>query len=170
VSDRGAGGSPVPGLRLFRDPVLPVRFVARVFREAGPREAATRFLRERAPVDAAFLSVPGTPLVPSPGRVLRISDRPSRLEIDVEVVGPEHGYLLVCRPLAAARAATLDGRPVVVDDANVGFAGLAIPPGHHVIRLRPRRSWLIIAAVISAWALAAVTLLFCRRRLVAPPA
>lgn len=159
VPDRGAEGRPRAGLRLFHDSVPPVRFVARVFREAGPRDAATRFLRERAPVDAAFLSAPGSPLVPSPGRVLRISDRPSRLEVDVEVVGPEPGYLLVCRPLVAACVGTLDGRPVVVDDANVGFAGLAIPPGHHVVRLRPRRSWLIIASVLSALALSALAVL-----------
>jgi hypothetical protein len=162
VPDRGAGGRPRAGLRLFHDPVSPVRFVARVLREAGPREAATRFLRERAPVDAAFLSAPGAPLVPSPGRVLGISDRSSRLEVDAEVVGPEPGYLLVCRPLVAACVATLDGRTVVVDDANVGFAGLAIPPGRHVVRLRPRRSWLIIATVLSALALSVSTVLYKR--------
>jgi uncharacterized membrane protein YfhO len=63
----------------------------------------------------------------------------------------------------------LDGRGVAVDDANLGFSGLAVPEGRHVVRLRPRRGWLIIAAVISTLALAAVTFLSRRRRPVASP-
>ena len=162
--DRDAVGRLIPRLFLFAEPVAPVRFVERVSREAGLREAATRFLRERAPVDAAILPTPGAPFVPSPGRVLRVSDRPSRLEIEVEVTGPGTGYLLVCRPLVATRAATLDGRSVTVDDANIGFTGLAVPPGRHVVRLQPPGTWLIIAAVSSALGLGALITLFLRGR------
>ena len=106
----------------------------------------------------------GEGLVPSRGRVLRVSDRPSGLELEVEVAGPGPAYLLVCRPLVATREATVDALGVAVDDANLGFSGLAVPKGRHVVRLRPRRGWLIIAAVISALALAATSFLCLRRR------
>ncbi len=93
-------------------------------------------------------------LAPSAGRLVRVSDRPSRLELEVEVAGPGAAYLLVCRPLVATRDATLDGRPVPVDDANHGFTGLAVPAGRHVVRLRPSGRWLIIAAVTALLGLA----------------
>ncbi len=163
VGVSGSAGRSVPAVRFFRDPVPPFRFVDRVVRGEGKQELAKRFLREGVPTDAAFVLGTGEGLVPSRGRVLRVSDRPSGLELDVEVTGPGPAYLLVCRPLAATREATVDALGVVIDDANLGFSGLALPEGRHVVQLRPRRGWLIIAAVISALALAAVTLL-CRRR------
>ncbi|MHB8800102.1 MAG: hypothetical protein ACYDBY_16745 [Thermoanaerobaculia bacterium] len=152
---------PVPRLLPVASPVSPVRFVSRVVREHGALQASTRFLRERAPVDLAVLSTEGEALVPSAGRVLRVSDRPNRLEVEVEVAGPAPGYLFVARPHVAAWSATLDGRSVSVDDANVGFTGVAVPPGRHVLRLRPSRGWLMIAAVMSALGLlATITLLW----------
>ncbi len=164
---RGAAGRPVPRVRLLPDPAAPVRFVRRVVREGAPRAAAARFLYERAPVDTAFLTGQGEALEPSAGKVLRVSDRPSRLEIEVEVDGPGPAYLLVCRPGVAAGDARVDGRPVTVDETVIGYSGIAVPKGRHVIRLRPHRGWLIIAAVISALGLVAVTFLFRRRRPVA---
>ncbi len=163
-SARGADGRPSPRVRLLPDPVAPVRFVNRVVREGEPRAAAARFLYERAPVDTAFLTGRGEPLDPSAGRVLRVSDRPSRLEIEVEVDGPGPAYLLVCRPIVAASDAEVDGRPATIDETVIGYSGIAVPEGRHVLRLRPHRGWLIIAAVISALGLVAVTLLFRRRR------
>jgi hypothetical protein len=165
----GPWGRSVPSLRRFRDPVPPFRFVDRVVRGDDRQELASRFLREGVPTEAAFVAGGGEGPVPSRGRVLRVSDRPSVLELEVEVSGPGPAYLLVCRPLATTRDAVLDGRGVAVDDANLGFSGLAVPEGRHVVRLRPRRGWLIIAAVISTLALAAVTFLSRRRRPVASP-
>jgi hypothetical protein len=82
----------------------------------------------------------------------------------VEVAGPGPAYLLVCRPIVATRDARVDGKPATVDETVLGYSGLAVPKGRHVIRLRPQRGWLIIAAVTSALALAALTVLFRRRR------
>ena len=155
-------GRPVPRLLPVQSPVPPVRFVSRVVREAGPLAASSRFLRERAPVDAVVLSAPGETLVPSTGRVLRVSDRPGRLEVDVEVAGPAPGYLFVARPLVAVRHATVDGRSVAVDDANVGYTGLSVPPGRHVVRLRPSGRWLMIAAVMTILGLFATVALLRR--------
>jgi len=159
VGKAGPAGRDAPELRFFRDPVPPFRFVDRVVRGDDARELATRFLREGVPVGAAFVAGGGADHVPSRGQVLRVSDRPSGLELEVRVAGPEPAYLLVCRPLAATREAVLDGARVAVDDANFGFSGLAVPMGHHVLQLRPRRGWLIIAAMSSALALAILTTL-----------
>jgi hypothetical protein len=151
----GPGGSPVPRLRPLHGTVPPFRFVRRVVAVADPRERATRFLHARVPVDTAFVErVPAAGAEPGPGRLLGVSDRPSRLELEVEVAGPGSAYLLVSRPLAAAREATLDGVSVAPDDANLGFTGLAVPPGRHLVRLRPRGTWLIMAVVISVFGLA----------------
>ena len=168
VGEPGPSGLSAPALRLFRDPVPPFRFVDRVVRGGDPQQLARRFLLEGVPTGAAFVAGAGEGLVPSRGQVLRVSDRPSGLELEVEAGAPGPAYLLVCRPLAATRETLVDGRKVEVDDANLGFSGLAIPRGRHVVRLRPYRGWLIIAAVTSAFALAAVSFL-CRRRLLPAP-
>lgn len=160
--EASTNGRPRPRLLPVVSPVPPVRFVSRVVREPGPLAASTRFLRERAPVDAAVLSAPGETLVPSTGRVLRVSDRPDRLEVEVEVEGPAAGYLFIARPLVTARRCTIDGRSVAVDDANVGFTGLTVPPGRHVVHLRPSGRWLIIASLMTMLGLlATVVLLRC---------
>lgn len=169
VGVSGSEGRSLPALRPFRDPVPPFRFVDRVVRGKNQQELAKRFLQEGVPTDAAFVHGVGEGLVPSRGRVLRVSDRPSRLELEVEVTGPGPAYLLVCRPLVTTREAVVDALGMAVDDANFGFSGLAVPQGRHIVQLRPRRGWLIIAAVISALALAVVTLLCRRRRSVVSP-
>lgn len=159
-----------PVLRFLRDPVPPVRFVRRVVPRGDLSEQAKAYLHEGVPVDTAFPVRSGEGSLPAPGSVLRVSDRPSRLELDVEVAGPGAGYLLVCRPLVATRNATLDGRPVVVEDANVGFTGLAVPAGRHLVRLQPSRTWLIIAAVMSTLGLAVTAALLRSGRPVDGPA
>lgn len=167
---READGRPSPRVRLLPDPAAPVRFVSRVVGEGDPQAVAGRFLFERAPVGTAYLTGRDARLEPSGGRVLSVSDRPSRLEVEVEVDGPGPGYLLVCRPIVATRDAELDGRPVSVDETVIGYTGIAVPQGRHVVRLRPPRGWLIIAAVSSFLGLTAVTVLFRRRRSDASPA
>lgn len=158
----GPRGAPVPALRLFADPVPPYRFVEKVVRSRDPREAAAGFLGGGAPTSSAFVAGAGEGFAPAPGQVFRVSDRPSALELEVEGRGPGPSYLLVCRPLAATRETLLDGRRIPVENANVGFTGIAIPPGRHVVRLRPPRTWLIIPAVLSALGLTALILLLRR--------
>lgn len=160
TAEAGASGRSVPVLRPFAEPVPPFRFVRRVARAADVSLAAERLLGEGAPVDTAFLVGEGPAVVPGPGRVLSVSDRPSGLELVVSVPGPAPAYLLVCRPRVAALRASLDGRPVVTEEANLGYTGLAVPPGEHVVRLQPMGRWLIIAAVLSILGLAASAALF----------
>lgn len=152
---RGAGGAPEPALRPLRDPAPPFRIVRRVVVAEDPARRAERFLREGAPVDTAFVEREETcGERPSPARLLGVSDLPSRLELRVAVDGPEPACLFVARPLVATREATLDGRPVPVGEANLGFTALSVGPGRHLVRLRPRRGWLIIAGVTSLLGLA----------------
>ena len=51
----------------------------------------------------------------------------------------------------AAEEATIDGRPARVSRVAFGFAGLAVPPGRHALRLRPDTRWVKIGAMISAF-------------------
>ena len=64
----------------------------------------------------------------------------------------------------AARRAFLDGRVVAVEEANGGFAIVAVPPGRHLLRLRPEGGWLIIAAVLAALGLAVTVALLVGRK------
>ena len=153
-----SASGPAPSLRRLEDPVPPFRFVSRVVAVADARERARRFLLEGAPADAAFVEAPLALASASP-RVLRISDRPSGLELEVDVGPPGPAFLLVARPLAAARDARLDGRPVGVVDANLGFTGVVVPEGRHVLRLRTPTRWTIIAGVMTILGLAATVVL-----------
>jgi hypothetical protein len=61
--------------------------------------------------------------------------------------------------LVATRDSTIDGRPAAVEDANVGFTGLIVPAGRHLVRLQPSRTWLMIATMIFALGLVATAVL-----------
>jgi hypothetical protein len=156
-------------LERIADPVPPYRFAARLVASVDPLAVVKRLLEDGFPVDTAYVdeAVPGVSPAPSAGRILAIEDRPSGLSLDVEVRGPGPGFLMLYRLREAVEEATLDGRPASVSRVAFGFAGLAVPPGRHRVRLRPDTRWVKIGTMISAvTALAlAAALLVSRRRL-----
>ena len=155
-------------LERIADPVPPYRFAAKLVASTDPRAVVKQLLEDGFPVDTAYVdeAVPGVSPIPAAGRILAIDDRPSGLSLDVEVGGPGPGFLMLYRLREAVEEATLDGHPASVSRVAFGFAGLAIPPGRHSVRLRPDTRWVKIGSVIStvtALGLAA-TLLMLRRR------
>ena len=155
-------------LERIADPVPPYRFAAKLVASTDPRAVVKQLLEDGFPVDTAYVdeAVPGVSPIPAAGRILAIDDRPSGLSLDVEVGGPGPGFLMLYRLREAVEEATLDGHPASVSRVAFGFAGLAIPPGRHSVRLRPDTRWVKIGSVIStviALGLAA-TLLRLRRR------
>jgi hypothetical protein len=150
----------VPVLRPLRDPLPPYRFVNRVVSDPDGLQLFKRFLDEEADPLAAWVVRAGKPeaeVVPR-GEVLSVRDRADGLFLEVEVKERD-GYLLLFRLRAAAEEATLDGRPVVVEDATFGFTGVAVPPGRHLLRFRPPVGpveWGLGAAAIGALACAAL--------------
>lgn len=160
-SFQGTDGLFVPALRPLRDPLSPYRFVARVVSDPDGLHLFKRFLDEGADPSAAWVVRPGTAAATgaSGGSVLSVRDRADGLFLEVDVNGPGAGYLMLWRLRAATEEATLDGRPVPVEDAAFGFSGLAVPPGRHRLVFRPPGGpvrWGLGAAAIGVLACAAL--------------
>ena len=134
-----SGGRFVPALRPLRDPLPPFRFVRRVVSDPEGIRLFKRFLDEEADPLSAWVVRPGEPAASAAaeGSVLAVRDRADGLLLDVEVKGPGSAYLTLARLRVAAEEATMDGRPVVVEDVSFGFAGVAVPSGRHRLRFRP---------------------------------
>jgi len=165
-SVQGNDGRFVPALRPLLDPVSPFRFVTRVVSDPNGPHLFKRFLDEGADPLAAWVVRPGPEAVTgtAAGTVLSVQDRADGLFLDVNVKGPGSGYLALWRLRVATEEATLDGRPVPVEDAAFGFSGLPVPPGPHRLRFRPAAGpvrWGLGAAAIGG---VACTVLWTRRR------
>ena len=167
-SERDDDGRYRPRLVRILEPVSPYRFAKTLVASTDPRAVFKRLLEDGFAADTAYVdeAVPGVSPAPAAGRILAVFDRPSGLFLDVEVEGPGPGFLMLYRLWEAAEEATLDGRPAPVSRVAFGFAGLAVPPGRHAVRLRPDTRWVKIGSMISAvTALAlAASLLVPRRR------
>lgn len=165
ASERGEDGRFRPRLRRIGDAVPPFRFASRVVASNDTRAVFARFLDEGVPPDTAYVeaALPGFPETPGNGRVLAISDRPSGLRLDVEVDGPSEAFLMLWRLREAVAEASLDGGRAATAPMAFGFAGLRVPPGRHVVVLRPDTRWVKIGALISA-AAACLALVLARRR------
>ncbi len=157
-----------PTLERIVDAVPPYRFAARLVASDNAPEVFRRLLKDGFPVDTAYVDepVPGLSEAPSVGRILSVADRPSALTLEVEVPGPEHGFLMLYRLRDAVEDATLDGRRVSAFRLAFGFAGVDVPPGRHSLRLRPDTRWVKIGSVISLLAaLSLAGILVARRRI-----
>jgi uncharacterized membrane protein YfhO len=59
---------------------------------------------------------------------------------------------------------TLDGTPVDVVVTNIGYQGVAIPAGRHIVEMRYRNPLIAVGGAISIAALAAVAFMLGRMR------
>jgi hypothetical protein len=160
-SVQGPDGRFTPALHPLRDPLPPYRFVRQVVSDPDGLGLFRKFLDGGADPLTAWVVRPGKPesrAVPE-AAVLSVRDRADGLSLEVDVKGPGESYLMLWRLRAAAREATLDGRPVEVEDATFGFTGLAVPPGRHRLLFRPPGGpvrWGLGAAAIGVLACAAL--------------
>ena len=166
ASERGPDGRYRPRLLRITDPVLPYRFASRVVAGDDAPAVFRRFLEDRADAGTAYVDValPGFPDAPGAGRILGLRDRPSGLSVDVEVDGPGEAFLMLWRVREAVEDATLDGRRTAVVPMAFGFAGARIPPGRHILALRPETRWVKIGALVTASTAAALALAWALRR------
>ncbi len=165
-SERSADGRYHPRLRRIGDAAPPFRFAARVVASEDARAVFARLLEEGIPEDTAYVDadLAGFPAAPGAGRVLAVRDRASGLSLDVEVDGPNEGFLMLWRLREAAAEATLDGHDAATVPMGFGFAGMRVPPGRHALRLRPETRWVKIGALVTAVTLAALAFAAARRR------
>ncbi|HQR46735.1 MAG TPA: hypothetical protein PLB02_12575, partial [Thermoanaerobaculia bacterium] len=126
----------------------PWRFAARVVSDPDGRRLFQRFLEDGVDPESAYLDAePAGERRPSAGRLVSVRDAADALTLVAEVDGPGDAFLMLFRLRQACVEATLDGRPVPVARTDFGFAGVAVPPGRHVVRLRPETRWVKIGLV-----------------------
>jgi hypothetical protein len=153
------------GLRLgaYKEPLSPYRFARRAVFDPDGKRLLARLLDEAFEPGTAYVHAPDAPAALSLGRVLRVSDRPSALTLEVDVPGPGDGVLMVHRLGIATRHATLDGAPVATRDLSFGFTEVTVPAGRHVLRLRPSTRWVKIGATLTGLSLLVFAALAVRR-------
>lgn len=126
----------------------PWRFAERVVSDPDGRRLFRRFLEDGIDAGIAYVDEePAGERRPSAGRLLSIRDAGDALTIAAEVDGPADAFLMLFRLRQACAEATLDGQPVAVARTDFGFAGVRVPPGRHVVRLRPDTRWVKIGLV-----------------------
>jgi hypothetical protein len=97
-----------------------------------------------------------------PGRVRVLLREPERLVADVDA--PDPTWLFVLRAFWSYRTVRLDGRPVDVQPAQVGFSAVPVPPGAHRIEWQERVPGIEISRYGPVLAFAAAALLLAKDR------
>ncbi len=137
---------------------------------ANPR-AALDALRRIEPGAGAVVEGPKPPVgppgaAPAAGRLTRLE--PNRAVAEIDTPGP--GLVVIAEAYYPAWRATVDGKQVDIQPANVMFRGLPVDAaGHHriVMTLRPMRFWGLLPAYLAAvilFAWAVISALRRRRR------
>ncbi len=164
-SEASPGGRFTTGVEPLAESVAPWRFASRVVSDPDGRRLFARFLKEGIDPEAAYVheGLPGDSR-PAAGRLLSVADRGDVLALDVETSGPGESFLMIFRLRVACEEAEIDGRRVPVAPVDFGFAGVRVPPGRHVVRLRPDTRWVKIGLVGTLTGCAALFALAWRRR------
>jgi hypothetical protein len=166
ASERGVDGRYRPRLLRIADPVPPFRFASRVVASNDAPAVFKRLLEDGADSGTAYVdaALPGFPDAPGAGRVVALEDRPSGLSMRVEVDGPGEAFLMLWRVREAVAEAVMDGRRAETVPMAFGFAGIRVPPGRHVLALRPETRWVKIGALVTATTAFAMALAWALRR------
>lgn len=147
-SDPSPGGGFATRVEPLSEAHAPWRFASRVVSDPDGRRLFGRFLKEGIDPDAAYMREgPPGERGAAAGRVLSVSDRGDALTLEVDASGPGESFLMLFRLRAACEEAQVDGNPVPVLPVDFGFAGVSVPPGRHVVRLRPDTRWVKIGFV-----------------------
>jgi hypothetical protein len=96
---------------------------------------------------AAYVAETTAPLSASPGLVRRWRERTHSATIDVQTAGP--AFLVLSVTPHKYWHLTVDGQPAQAILTNLGYQGVAVPPGHHRIEMNYRNPLIPIGAAIS---------------------
>jgi hypothetical protein len=164
-SEAPPGGGFTTRVEPLGERIAPWRFASRVVADPDGRRLFARFLKEGIDPEAAYVHEgPPDESRPAAGRVFSVSDRGDALALEVDASGPGESFLMLFRLRVACEEAEIDGRRVPVLPVDFGFAGVRVPPGRHVVRLRPDTRWVKIGLVGTLAGLAALLALAMRRR------
>jgi uncharacterized membrane protein YfhO len=99
---------------------------------------------------------------PAHGVVRTVQEWTNGARIDVAAAG--RAFLVMSVTPHRYWRVTVDGKPVQSVVTNIGYQGVAIPAGRHIVEMRYRNPLIAIGGAISIAALAAVVFVFCRMR------
>jgi len=108
---------------------------------------------------AAFVGF--TPFVPASGTVDEVRERGSEVRLAVRTSG--RAFLVASITPHRYWHATIEGKPVALQTANIGFQGIVVPAGDHVIEMRYNNPLVWIGMAMSLITLAALGLLAVRK-------
>jgi hypothetical protein len=129
--------------------------VGRRWEEFVAKLGAGHFSREVAFVaEGAF--------APARGVVRGVSEWTNGARIDVEAAG--RAFLVMSVTPHKYWQVTIDGRPVEPVVTNIGYQGVAVPGGRHVVEMRYSNPLIAAGAAISVATLLALAYVFCRMR------
>jgi hypothetical protein len=106
--------------------------------------AADTDLRHGLPGDA-FLAARTS--VPAAGRVIKVEEIPDRVRLDVETDG--NGFLIAANTIHKYWGVTLDGKRAQLQEVNLAFQGVDVPPGKHQIEFRYRNPFILYFGIVS---------------------
>jgi hypothetical protein len=100
--------------------------------------------------------------VPARGVVRSVQEWTNGARIDVAAAG--RAYLVMSVTPHKYWRVTVDGKPARAVVTNVGYQGVAIPAGRHVVEMNYGNPLIAVGGAISIAALAAAVFMFCRMR------
>ncbi len=94
------------------------------------------------------------PFTPAPARIARERETSSTIDADVDAAG--RALLVIAVTPHKYWRATIDGAPAPLIRANVGFQAVEIPAGRHHVAMRYRNPLVVVCAIVSLIAAAAL--------------
>ena len=139
------------GVRIVRVAANPRYLFARAMERVSSREDFVQKLSSRR-WDPGTAFVARQPFAPAPGLVRRVKERTNEAAIEVDSSG--QSFLMISVTPHRYWSARIDGVSTPLEIVNIGFQGLVVPAGHHLIRMTYRNPLIAICGAISLLALA----------------
>jgi hypothetical protein len=133
-------------VRFVEGPHYPRYYFAKELVTVADRHEFLRNLRSRRfSRQVAFVQQPA--FVPAAGRVLAQHDSANHARIDVEALG--RAFLVMSVTPHKYWRVTVDGREVPAVVTNIGYQGVVVPPGRHIVEMRYRNPLVAVGAAMS---------------------
>jgi hypothetical protein len=126
----------------------------------GERDFVNRLGDTNPSLRGAYVGLPFKAFAPASGTVDAVRERASEIHLSVTAAG--RAFLIASVTSNRYWRATIDGNPVSLEPTNIGFQGMVVPPGSHLVEMRYRNPLVSVGIAISLVVLAALGLLIAR--------
>ncbi len=145
-AEAGANRERVNPLRVFeRQPQPRYYFASAVATARDRNEFVSKIAGGGHDPPTAFIA--GPPFQPAAGRVLRAADGANFARIEVETAG--NAFLVMSVTAHKYWSVTIDGKDAQNILTNLGYQGVVVPRGRHVVEMRYRNHLIAIGGAVS---------------------